>query len=100
MIERPQYLEKLKTRMWNDSIKIITGIRRAGKSFLLNTIFYEYLISTGVEKGQIIKFAFDSAVDLEKIGEDLIEIKTQLLRKLCTKSTDTSWLCSLRCSIS
>lgn len=77
MIERPQYLEKLKTRMWNDSIKIITGIRRAGKSFLLNTIFYEYLISTGVEKGQIIKFAFDSAVDLEKIGEDLIEIKKE-----------------------
>ena len=33
MILRPIYLEKLKTRMWNDSIKVITGIRRSGKSF-------------------------------------------------------------------
>ncbi len=38
MIPKPIYLEKLKERMWNDSIKIITGIRRCGKSFLLKNI--------------------------------------------------------------
>lgn len=75
MIDRPFYLEKLKTRIWNDSIKIITGIRRCGKSFLLNSIFYEYLINSGVEEDHIIKFAFDSATDLAKIDEDLIELE-------------------------
>lgn len=75
MIERPDYLKKLQSKMWNDSIKIITGIRRSGKSYLLNEIFYDYLINSGVRQDRIIKFAFDSALDLEKIGEDLIEIE-------------------------
>ena len=75
MIERPLYLEKLKQKMWNGSIKVITGIRRSGKSYLLNTIFYDYLISTGVDENHIIQFSFDSAIDLEKIGEDLIELE-------------------------
>lgn len=75
MINRPEYLEKLKSRMWNDSIKIITRSRRAGKSYLLNSIFYEYLITSGVDAKQIIRFAFDSALDLEMLEEDLIEIE-------------------------
>ena len=75
MIPRPLYLEKLKARMWNDSIKVITGIRRCGKSFLLKTIFHEYLISSGVQEKNIVMFAFDSALDLEKIGENLIELE-------------------------
>ena len=36
MVERSEYLEKLKSKMWNGSVKIITGIRRCGKSYLLN----------------------------------------------------------------
>lgn len=75
MINRDLYLEELKSRMWNDSVKIITGIRRSGKSFLLNSIFYEHLISSGINEDRIIKFAFDSATDLAKIGEDLIELE-------------------------
>ena len=75
MINRPFYLEKLKNKMWNDSIKIITGIRRCGKSYLLNNIFYDYLISSGVPSTNIIRFAFDSAQDLEKINENLIELE-------------------------
>lgn len=75
MINRDLYLEELKSRMWNDSVKIITGIRRSGKSFLLNSIFYEHLISSGIKEDRIIKFAFDSATDLAKIGEDLIELE-------------------------
>ena len=75
MIPRPVYLEKLKTRMWNDSIKVITGIRRSGKSFLLRTIFHDYLMASGIREKNIVMFAFDSAIDLEKIGEDLIELE-------------------------
>ena len=75
MIPRPLYLEMLKSRMWNDSIKVITGIRRCGKSFLLRTIFHDYLIASGIKEQNIVMFAFDSALDLEKIGEDLIELE-------------------------
>ena len=75
MIPRPVYLEKLKTRMWNDSIKVITGIRRSGKSFLLRTIFHDYLVASGIQEKNIVMFAFDSAIDLEKIGENLIELE-------------------------
>ena len=75
MIPRPVYLEKLKARMWNDSIKVITGIRRCGKSFLLRNIFHEYLISSGIQEKNIIMFAFDSALDLERLGENLVELE-------------------------
>lgn len=77
MIERNLYLEKLKSRMWNDCIKIITGIRRCGKSFLLKEIFYNYLISSGVPADRIVVFSFDSALDLESIGEDLVELQRE-----------------------
>ena len=77
MINRPIYLEQLKNRMWNDSIKVITGIRRCGKSFLLNNIFKEYLIESGISEKNIICFSFDSALDLSKIGEDLIELQKE-----------------------
>ena len=76
MIKRDAYLNRFVSRMGNDSVKVITGIRRCGKSYLMNTIFYDYLLSSGVEASHIIRFAFDSASDLEKIGEDLIEIQT------------------------
>ena len=75
MIKRDAYLNRFVSCMGNDSVKVITGIRRCGKSYLMNTIFYDYLLSSGVEASHIIRFAFDSASDLEKIGEDLIEIQ-------------------------
>ena len=56
-------------------------MRRCGKSYLLNTIFYEHLLNQGVQSDHIIKFAFDSAEDLFKIGEDLLEI-SQTNRKV------------------
>ncbi len=69
-IKRDLYLNRLINRMHNGFIKVITGIRRSGKSYLMNTIFYNYLISSGVNENHIIMFAFDSAEDLMKIGED------------------------------
>lgn len=73
-IKRDFYLDKLIRKMNNGFIKVITGIRRCGKSYLLNTIFYNYLIESGVDEEHIIKFAFDSGDDLLKIGEDLLDL--------------------------
>ena len=74
-IKRDIYLKRLIERKNNGFIKIITGIRRCGKSYLLNTIFYNHLIESGVPNNHIIKFAFDSADDLLLLGEDLLELE-------------------------
>lgn len=76
-IRRDFYLDKLIKRKHNGLIKIISGIRRCGKSYLLNTIFYHHLLESGVEKDHIIRFAFDSADDLYLIGESLIQIEKE-----------------------
>ena len=59
MIKRDFYLQKIKNKMHNGMIKVITGIRRCGKSFILFDIFPEYLKETGVDDSHIIK------IDLE-----------------------------------
>lgn len=74
-IERNFYLDKLIKRKGNGLVKVITGIRRCGKSYLLNTIFYHHLLESGVAEDHIIRFAFDSADDLHLIGESLIELE-------------------------
>lgn len=73
-IRRDIYLDRLVIRKQNGFIKVITGIRRCGKSYLLNTLFYNHLLEEGVDDSHIIKFAFDSADDLRLIGEDLWKI--------------------------
>lgn len=76
-IKRDVYLNRLIERKNNGFVKIITGIRRCGKSYLLNNLFYDYLLNTGVSETHIIKFAFDSADDLLLIGEDLVELEKE-----------------------
>mgnify|MGYP000376923636 CR=1 FL=1 len=76
-IRRDFYLEKLIKRKSNGLIKVITGIRRCGKSYLLNNIFYHHLLDSDVEADHIIRFAFDSADDLYLIGESLIQIEKE-----------------------
>ena len=75
-IRRDFYLNKLISRKSNGMIKVITGVRRCGKSYLLNTIFYRHLLGCGVAEDHIIRFAFDSADDLQMIGESLIDLQT------------------------
>lgn len=59
MIERKKYLEKLISRKQNGLVKVITGIRRCGKSYLLFNIYKDYLKSIGVEEECIICLALD-----------------------------------------
>lgn len=73
-IKRDKYLEMLLIRRHNGFVKVITGIRRCGKSYLMNEIFYDRLKKDGVSEDHIIKFAFDSADDLLLIGEDLQQL--------------------------
>lgn len=79
-IRRDFYLDKLIKRRHNGLIKVITGIRRCGKSYLLNTLFYHQLLVNGVDESHIIRFAFDSADDLSLIGENLIQIEKEKRR--------------------
>lgn len=59
IIKRDYYLDQLIKRKNNGFIKIITGIRRCGKSFLLRTLFKEHLLESGVDEDHIIELAFD-----------------------------------------
>jgi len=60
MIKRDIYLNRLISRMNNGSIKVITGIRRCGKSVLLFNLFYDYLISRGIKDTHILKYKLDN----------------------------------------
>lgn len=58
-IKRDYYLQKLIDRKNNNLIKVITGIRRCGKSYLLNHLFRNYLLDSGVSENHIISIALD-----------------------------------------
>ncbi|MDD7417182.1 MAG: ATP-binding protein [Treponemataceae bacterium] len=60
-MQRPKYLNQLINSQWNGFPKIITGIRRCGKSFLLKEIFFNYLVSSGTMPGSIIILDLDDA---------------------------------------
>ena len=64
-IKRDSYLEQLKIRKDNGMIKIITGIRRCGKSFLLFVLFKKYLLESGVDHDHIIEIALDGIENVE-----------------------------------
>lgn len=59
MIERKRYLEKLKRNRWNGDVKVISGLRRVGKSVLLFDLFHDFLIEEGVKEDHIIKIELD-----------------------------------------
>lgn len=59
-IKRDRYLNTLISKKHNGLIKVITGMRRCGKSYLLFTFFKEHLLSEGVDEAHIIEIAFDA----------------------------------------
>lgn len=71
-IKRDQYLQKLIDRMHNGMIKVITGIRRSGKSYLVFRIFREYLISIGVKESHIITIELDQRKNRKYRNPDII----------------------------
>ena len=56
-IKRDLYLNRLIDRRENGMIKVVTGIRRCGKSFLLFKLYYQYLVNSGVKPQRIIRIA-------------------------------------------
>ena len=64
-IKRDYYLDQLVKRQNNGLIKIVTGIRRCGKSFLLRTLFKKYLLENGVDEDHIVEMAFDLFDNIE-----------------------------------
>ena len=82
-IERPIYLQRLINRRHNGMIKIITGLRRSGKSYLLFTLFCQYLKEQGIDDSQIIK------LDLENIYNERYRKPLPLLEYISQRVTDT-----------
>ena len=79
--KRRTYLERLRSREKNGLIKIITGSRRTGKSYLMNEIFYKYLKEKDVKKEFIIRFAFDSDDDLDLLDACFPNEPTRIVQK-------------------
>lgn len=63
-IKRDLYLKKIISYMWDGQVKVITGIRRCGKSYLLRTIFRNYLLAQGVAEDHILSYELDLAKDI------------------------------------
>lgn len=84
-IKHDLYLKKIISYMWDGQVKVITGIRRCGKFYLLTTIFKNYLLKSGVSEDNILFYALDFAKDiryrnpLELVGtvRNIVEGKSQ-----------------------
>ncbi len=84
-IKRDLYLQKLVNRRNNGEVKIITGCRRCGKSWLLKKIYRDYLLGEGVKDEDIIIVSFDTDEDVD--GRDYTD-PTTLKRYLYGRITD------------
>ena len=72
VIERNHYLNQLLAKKWNGKVKIITGIRRSGKSFLLSTLFKKKLVENGVSANDFIEIALDRKSDIKFRNPDIL----------------------------
>ena len=81
-IPRQIHLNRLIARQGNGMIKVITGMRRCGKSYLLFTLFYNYLLQQGVDEQHIIK------VDLEDRRNAALRDPDALLAFIDSRMTD------------
>ena len=72
-IKRDYYLKELIDRLDNGLIKIITGIRRCGKSYLLNTIFKNYLLEQGTDEKHIIQLSLDERTNSKYLDPDKLD---------------------------
>ncbi|MBR6513574.1 MAG: ATP-binding protein [Clostridia bacterium] len=85
IIKRDRYLNRLISKKENGLIKVVTGIRRCGKSYLLFNLFYDYLISEGVNEEQIIALALDD--DIYTSLRDPDELSKYIRSKITNTNT-------------
>lgn len=83
IIKRDQYLNRLIEKKGNGLIKVITGIKRCGKSYLLFNLFYDYLIQSGVSEEQIITIALDDDIFVQYRDSD--ELSKYIRSKIVNK---------------
>lgn len=81
VIKRDRYLKQIIAKKKDGMIKIVTGIRRCGKSYLLNVLFRQHLLEEGVEERDIIMLALDEDVNMRY--RNPLELG-QYIRELCT----------------
>ena len=83
---RKKYIQQLSSMRNNGLVKVVTGARRAGKSYLLNTLFYRYLISQGIPEKNILRFSFDIEEHIDLLDpfaqSDSIRIKDKRMGHL------------------
>jgi predicted AAA+ superfamily ATPase len=79
-IQRNRYLSQVIEKKNDGMIKIITGIRRCGKSYLLNVLFRQHLVDTGVDEKDIVMLALDE--DINAKYRNPIELG-KYIRKIC-----------------
>ena len=84
MIDRPNYINELIKFKDKDLIKIITGIRRCGKSTLMD-LYKQYLLKNGINKKQII------SINLEDLKYNFIENYMDLYNYITENSKDVDW---------
>ncbi len=85
-VKRDIYLNRLINKIEDGSVKIITGLRRSGKSYLLNNLFYDYLLQQGVKKECIIKLALDDDRNIKYRSPDAL---SEYLYSKITNEEDT-----------
>ena len=71
-MNRDRYLQQIVRKMHNGLVKVVTGIRRSGKTYLLFTIFYEYLLKKGIREDHIIHVALDDFANRELRNPDAL----------------------------
>ncbi len=84
IIKRDVYLKRIIDKKENGLIKVITGIRRCGKSFLLFNLYYDYLIESGVNEEQIISIALDDDTFVQYRDPD--ELSKYIRSKIVNKN--------------
>ncbi len=72
IIDRQEYVNQLLAKRWNGKVKIVTGIRRCGKSFLLSTLFKNKLMEEGVEEECFVEIALDKKSDIKYRNPNLL----------------------------